>query len=289
MIRSSNTIGIFCFLGAIAAHGAVMVGTSQKTTVEIETGIGAPVTTFGTAFANLAIGVESGEVISVNPAQQPKTAAATMPIRTAALKPKQQALNETAVLQKTMPHISRVSALQAQPTAVAHPQAETPAKPLTTKTIKPTNEPPEAKQQKEPKRIPNKPVPPKAGPKGNNTKENAAAGTLDGQKEAKSATKGVTSSKKNSSGGNAATSNYPGKVFNKIKRAPRKKVNVKGEALVSFEIASNGGLVSVSLARSSGSEALDRAAVSQIKSAAPFPSPPEGARKRYTVSLKGKS
>ena len=58
-------------------------------------------------------------------------------------------------------------------------------------------------------------------------------------------------------------------------------------ATIAFAIASNGGLASVSVARGSGSAALDRAAVSVIRKAAPFPRPPAGARRQYSIKIKG--
>ncbi|EBA18165.1 TonB-like protein [Roseobacter sp. SK209-2-6] len=86
--------------------------------------------------------------------------------------------------------------------------------------------------------------------------------------------------------GNAAVSNYPGKVMRKIQRAKR-PASVKGVAVVSFSIGPGGSLAGVGIARSSGSGKLDSIALAQVRRAAPFPPPPAGARTRFTVRIKG--
>ena len=59
-------------------------------------------------------------------------------------------------------------------------------------------------------------------------------------------------------------------------------------AVVAFRVASNGGLTSVSIARSSGSSALDQAALRVDQRSAPFPPPPNGARRSFSVQIKGR-
>lgn len=51
----------------------------------------------------------------------------------------------------------------------------------------------------------------------------------------------------------------------------------QGTAVVSFRVTTAGGLASVSVARSSGSAALDQLAIAAVRGAAPFPAPPAGA------------
>ena len=78
--------------------------------------------------------------------------------------------------------------------------------------------------------------------------------------------------------GNAAVSNYPGKVRNKINRAKRGGRNgERGTAVVSFVVGASGQASGIRLARSSGSAALDKAAVDTVRRAAPFAKIPEGA------------
>jgi len=102
-----------------------------------------------------------------------------------------------------------------------------------------------------------------------------------GNAEADSAAKksGGGAGKKND-GGSAAASKYPGLVQAKVTRAakyPAKAKGDKGEALVSFTVGASGKVTKVALARSSGSAALDNAALAAVDRAAPFPPIPEAA------------
>jgi protein TonB len=88
--------------------------------------------------------------------------------------------------------------------------------------------------------------------------------------------------------GNAAVSNYPGQVMRRISRLAKPRVRAKGTAVIAFSVSSGGGLAGVSVARSSGSAELDRAAVSLIRRAAPFPRPPSGAQRQFSIQIKGR-
>jgi protein TonB len=74
----------------------------------------------------------------------------------------------------------------------------------------------------------------------------------------------------------------------RLSQAGRPRVNARGTAVVAFNISGNGGLASVSLARSSGSSALDQAAVQLVRGAGPFPPPPEGAQRSFSIQIKGR-
>ncbi len=116
-----------------------------------------------------------------------------------------------------------------------------------------------------------------SGNEGKN-KSNAKKGTLDSNSK-----KGSSASTKRGNSqavGNGNITNYKGKVRRKIARRfnPRTKP-AKRDAVVSFTIASNGSAKSIRLARSSGNAKLDRAALSAVKRAAPFPSLPSGKSK----------
>jgi len=137
--------------------------------------------------------------------------------------------------------------------------------------------------KKKPKKKPVKKVETRGNAKRNNTK-GADAGQ---NKDAKATTTGQTQ-KAASQAGNAAVSNYPGQVMRRISRVGKPRVKSKGEAVIAFTISASGGLGGVSVARSSGSSALDQAALSLIRKAAPFPKPPAGARRQYTIKIKGR-
>jgi protein TonB len=96
-----------------------------------------------------------------------------------------------------------------------------------------------------------------------------------------------------SAAGNAAVSNYPGKVVAKLRRALRypseaRSGRLNGVVQVRFVVGSSGDVGSVGLAASSGSPILDKAALATVNRAAPFPPIPEGAGRRswtFTVPL----
>jgi protein TonB len=58
--------------------------------------------------------------------------------------------------------------------------------------------------------------------------------------------------------------------------------------VVAFSVSASGGLAGVSIARSSGSAALDAAALRMVQRAAPFPPPPKGAQRSFSISIKGR-
>lgn len=112
--------------------------------------------------------------------------------------------------------------------------------------------------------------------------------------EAKSAAERGASSAANgarqSDPGNAATSNYPGKIAAKLRRAlkyPRSAVSGSGgEARVAFTVLSNGTATSIRVVSSSGSPVLDQAALDAVRRASPFPPiPPEAGRQQWPFAV----
>ena len=129
---------------------------------------------------------------------------------------------------------------------------------------------------------------PKPKPKPKGTAQPAQAkGKVDGQKAAKNSE--ATTKKGNASkAGNAAASNYPGKVMRKISRQRRPKGRARGAVRIAFKIGSNGGLSSIGVARSSGNADLDQAALNLVRRTAPFPAPPAGAQRSFAIEIKGR-
>jgi protein TonB len=111
----------------------------------------------------------------------------------------------------------------------------------------------------------------------------AAAGGSGGADEADSAASAQSGGKgASSAAAKAATDKYPSQVQARLRRALRFPKNAKGaegEVHVRFVVAANGGASQISVVRSSGSSALDDAAIATVKRAAPFPPIPEGAGK----------
>ncbi|MEL7259693.1 MAG: TonB family protein, partial [Pseudomonadota bacterium] len=82
---------------------------------------------------------------------------------------------------------------------------------------------------------------------------------------------GSTSFAGSGGAGNATTTNYVGRVLVQLNRFPTGRTSDSGTASVQFQINPNGSLAWVRIVRSSGSAAVDRAAATQVRRAAPFP------------------
>lgn len=125
-----------------------------------------------------------------------------------------------------------------------------------------------------------------AGSSKTKSKINNKSGSQDGKKKATAASSGKSkSNSKSRQSGNAAASNYPGKIYARIARTRQKNSGGRGVAHVSFSVSSSGRAVGISIARSSGNARIDRAALAHVKRAAPFPKPPPGARTRFVIPI----
>ncbi|MEM8540166.1 MAG: TonB family protein [Pseudomonadota bacterium] len=133
-----------------------------------------------------------------------------------------------------------------------------------------------------PKQVAKKPA---KGSENSKAKANAKAGSQSGKLKSKEAHASKKSKRKSSKAGNAAASNYPGKVHRKIARTSERRAGAKGTARVGFTVTANGGVSGVSIIRSSGNRKVDSVAMSQVKRAAPFPKPPSGAQRRFVVPI----
>lgn len=163
------------------------------------------------------------------------------------------------------------------------------ADPAVTRSLRPQPRSPEfeAAHKPEPTRQASREDPaPQTQAASGNAPRNARAGTAAGSESATATQSGANGDAQ--SAGNAAARNYPGLVMRTLTRAGKPRVNARGAAVVAFSIAGTGGLSSVSLARSSGSSALDRAAVQLVRRAGPFPRPPQGARRSFSIQIKGR-
>lgn len=83
--------------------------------------------------------------------------------------------------------------------------------------------------------------------------------------------------------GNAAVANYPGIVMRQIYRARKERAGARGEATVGFKIAASGAVATAHILQSSGSAKIDGIALRHIRRASPFPPPPKGARRNFSV------
>ncbi|MCF3643119.1 TonB family protein [Rhizobium sp. TRM95111] len=126
----------------------------------------------------------------------------------------------------------------------------------------------------------------KAGEKGK-SRQTATRGQVDGSADVKTAALGGQKKGNASTAGNAAVSNYPGKVRSKINRSKRRvSGGHSGSVVVSFVVSSSGSASGIRVARSSGVAALDKAALDSIRRASPFPKiPPAAERSSWSFSV----
>jgi protein TonB len=164
------------------------------------------------------------------------------------------------------------------------PRPESAEKPIE-KAEKRTPEP----ERKKPVRTAGRPSAPGSGGRdGADAKRGVTEGRANGR-----AASSNNNTREASAAGNAAVSNYPGKVVAKLRRALRypseaRSRRLNGVVQVRFVVGSSGDVGSVGLASSSGSPILDDAALATVNRAAPFPPIPEGSGRRswtFTVPL----
>ncbi|MFD0982725.1 TonB family protein [Tropicimonas aquimaris] len=317
MIPRSRGAALAAIALAAATHGGFLLVQAAQPRIEIEGGAAGEISVLGNSFADLSAGILSPEVVkeassqpvadSAPPASSarlaptaptarpmaPTAAQASRPVRVA---PTVQAPSDVPVPQAAKP-VEPVATARAVAPDPMEPEPETPHEEAakdapTERAPTQTERPPErptradvaqpapAKTQAEP---PKRSV---ASARGNSD-TNARAGVATGQAEATATAAGAAEGR-SSRQGNAAEPNYPGKVFARINRTRRSVTNARGETVVAFAIGANGALTSISIARSSSSPSLDEAALAQVRRAVPFPPPPPGARRSYSVKISGR-
>ncbi len=100
---------------------------------------------------------------------------------------------------------------------------------------------------------------------------------------------GGAKGRKKKRAGRAAMNNFKGRIQSHLARYKRKpKANARGTVVVSFTILSSGRATSIKLARRSGNSAVDKAALSMVRRASPFPRIPAGGPRsmRFSVPLR---
>ena len=149
-------------------------------------------------------------------------------------------------------------------------------------------------KKKEVHRKANKPQKKKKQLSNSGNRGNAKANTKSGEKSGKKRTASKTNGKKTrvaSISGNAAVSNYPGKIVRKLRRSLRypkaaKRKRIRGQVIVSFVVSKSGQASGIRLIRGSGSSILDKAALESVRRAAPFPNiPNEAKRSRWAFKV----
>ena len=120
-----------------------------------------------------------------------------------------------------------------------------------------------------------------------NAQETARVGQADG------AVQGTATQTQRGDAGQAAAdgraiARYPQQVLRRLSRIRPPNTRFDGAALVGFTVTANGGLARLSIARSSGNAEFDRLALTYVQRAVPFPAPPTGAQRSFSVTVRGR-
>lgn len=310
MIAASRSLWVLALAVAVAVHAVLGWALMAEDEVAIESGAGAQEVQVGTSFADMAVGTleasETTEMAEVLEPQTPDTAQPLQPEPAERVEAAPAQPNDTlapaeiplVVEQIADDAIATVAAPQV-PTEAAMPEiaqkvveADETAEPAVARSLrpKPRSEAFEKRNEriarKAAPRQPKKKPEPVKQPRGN-AEQTHQAGATSGNSRSTARASGVARAAAAASG-NEAVSNYPGLVMQRVSRVPRPRAGSRGTAVVAFSVSAAGGLAGVSIARSSGSAALDRAAVSMIRSAAPFPPPPPGAQRSFSINIEGR-
>lgn len=307
MLTSSRPVKMIALASACAVHGAVLWSYFGALEIDMEGAAGAVEASVGNSFADMAQGSIAAEEVEevtetvtpeeVTEADPPEPAEVVTP--EVAVTPRPQAvtpeMQATDVPDTPLPSVTPVPTLAATP---PDPTPDTPQREVTevieaedervvTKSLRPKPRSKAFETRVAPTKKVAKAEPKKAKQPRGNAQQDAATGSNSGKSPQKQQVASVGSSRKQEVG-NAAASNYPGKVMKKISRVRKPRVGTKGTSVVAFTISSGGGLSAISLARSSGSPKLDQAALRVVRKAAPFPPPPSGARRSFSIKIKGR-
>ena len=172
------------------------------------------------------------------------------------------------------------------------PPPEKPVEKSSDKKVATTESEPEKKPEPKPEK---KPAKTEDKPR---AKEKAAKKTEPAEdqpkaaKKAKAAEDAVASAPKAGtkakSGGGMSPAAYAKAVMKKVRSTKRKSGAGKGLVVVGFSIGKDGSLAGVQVLQGSGNARLDKMALEHIRRSAPFPPPPEGAKRDYAWEFEGR-
>ena len=287
MIRSSRFVLSVCAVTALGLHGAGIWASAPPMRAEVEGGVGVAEVMLGSSFADMVAGAARPvseasvtptvraedtlrptrpEIAEPSAPQNVTSSASTLPV--AAAPAKDVALAASPQPPQTTAQANAETGLQVSRRPMARP-ADAAAREV-------RRAEPEDKAKARVRRT-----------SGSNADQTATRGSMTGHETATAARQGRDRPSQNAAQGNAAASTYPGQVMRHLARVPRPRADTRGAALVQFSISEGGRLASVRVARSSGSTRLDRAALTVVERAAPFPAPPSGAQRSFSVQIKG--
>lgn len=264
--------------GAVLLHLGLLAWPGLSAPVLVAGGSGASVAVQGTAFADLTQGLTQS--VTAHTASAVTPAVADQPVKAPAV-PTEATVTETIPIPATptepLPAVSTTA-----PETVFASIPVTSARP----NARPAAVERKAKAQSAPRRAQTQPAPAASSPQPRgNAPANARRGTAGGAETGRAMSSGTGRSQ---AAGNAAASNYPGLIRQRIASQRLPRVRAAGVAQVSFGLTTNGRLATLSLAASSGSPQLDREALNLIRRSVPFPPPPPGAKRSFVVPVRAR-
>ncbi|MCT7375288.1 TonB family protein [Chelativorans salis] len=296
--------GLALGLSGIIHAGKAVLMLPREPEVEIAGGSSIEIAVAGNAFTDLSAAgtpVETVEPVTeapteATPVEPTETTTAEAPVVTAVSPSETEAPAEAEATPETETPEAEPSELQAAEIEPVEPEETVTAMVnIPRPTPRPDYEPPKETRAPAPQKAAVRP------PAQKKTQTSAGSGGRDTQNARRGSTQSGQSAKANrgqaapraTASGNAALSNYPGKIVSRLRRALRypsaaKRERLRGEVQVAFTIAGSGAVSGVRVVRSSGSPVLDQAAIETVQRAAPFPAIPDGAGRSswpFTVPL----
>ncbi|MCX2721418.1 energy transducer TonB [Roseibium salinum] len=270
-----------------AHYGGAAVSLQAPPAIEIAGGSPAPATTLGQAFSTtVTAGSPTGQVVAeteVAETAEPVQPETVIPVETSqetAAAPAEQAEPVKPAPTETKAVTASVEPQRAEtvealtPEALVSEEAAEPveaAKPVDTVIAEAVGVPPTKPD-----------IPKRTAPEPRRVKNSKTSKGEEGRARRTAQEGGSTDTGRSRQAGNAAVSNYPGKVASKLRRSVRypasaKRRNITGVVEVAFVVNSSGSVGSIRVVQSSGHAELDKAALDTVRRAAPFPQIPAGA------------
>ena len=155
-----------------------------------------------------------------------------------------------------------------------------------TKSLRPKQRPTSITARATEQRPTPKPQPTAAqpAPRGN-AQANAARGQRAGTAQGKTADSNAAAKSTAKQAGTSALRSYKSAVLRRVARTRAPNAGDRGSVLVQIRIGTSGALANASVAKSSGSSRVDRAALQTVNRAGPFGPPPGNNPVTYTIRI----
>ncbi|MEM9029936.1 MAG: TonB family protein [Pseudomonadota bacterium] len=311
---------LLALIGSVALHFALFVGFSEITSGAVKKPAGKPVTSVASLAGVLGAPTSSHNAsqATADPAPTPPTktvkpnvAKPLEPVRTATARPvtspkavsassptpaqsSPEARSTTtapvvaaeAAEAKPVERLASAAPVKAQPTERTKPDNTTEPKAQPAEAVeKSAKRVPPARTETPPKTTPKVRPKRRARPRKRQQRSSRARRAGNARQGAAGSSRGGRRGRRSASAG--AVASYAARVRARI-LANRPRGVARGRVVVSFGLSTGGGLRYARVSRSSGSAAVDRAALAAVRRSSPFPRPPAGASSRqlrYSIAF----